>query len=298
MSELFIASSSDFIVAKSQVRNAVDAYLDRAFDGYPITKVREAARYAVLGGGHRWRAIVLVAAGRIFRSDALHLTLPSACGVELAHAASLVLDDLPSMDDAKVRRGKPCTHLVFPEWAVNMTPVFLVTMAYQIGLDNPLVSNERRVSAALELSGAGLQMIAGQTEDVRQEYAGEEPGLRLLRCYQLKSGALYAAAAKAGAILCGASEDEAQSIHVAGLNLGLSYQMLDDVADVVAGVSEVDKHSGMDAAKWTAVDWLGIDGARLKSRDFQSRALAAIEGFGPSADWLRALICEASYKAS
>jgi geranylgeranyl diphosphate synthase type II len=236
--------------------------------------------------------------GGIFRSDALELTLPSACGVELAHAASLVLDDLPSMDDAKVRRGKPCTHLVFPAWAVDMTPVFLVTMAYQIGLDNPRVSKERRVSAALELSTAGLRMIAGQTQDVRQGNAGEESGVRLLRCYQLKSGALYAAAAKAGAILCGAREDEAQSIYVAGLNLGLSYQMLDDVADMVAGVTEVGKHSGMDATKWTAVDWLGIDGARLKSRDFQSTALAAIEGFGPKADWLRALVCEASYKPS
>ena len=263
-----------------------------------MTDVREAARYAALRGGHRWRAIVAVAAGQIFRRDALETTLSGACGVELAHAASLVLDDLPSMDNAQLRRGKPCTHLVFPSWAVEMAPVFLVTMAYRISLDNQRASEERRVRAALELSAAGLQMISGQCKDVLQAHAPDKTEQGLLDCYKLKSGALYAAAAKAGAILCGASEHEAECIHAAGLNLGLSYQMLDDVADVVAGPDEVGKCPGMDAAKWTAVNWLGVEGTRRKSLEFQSKALAALEGFGASANWLRELVCEASYKAA
>src|SRR5271157_5454852 len=122
-----LAARSDFSAAKEQVRRAVEDFLDAAFDSHPMTDVREAARYAALRGGHRWRAIVAVAAGQIFRRDALETTLSGACGVELAHAASLVLDDLPSMDNAQLRRGKPCTHLVFPSWAVEMAPVFLVT---------------------------------------------------------------------------------------------------------------------------------------------------------------------------
>jgi geranylgeranyl diphosphate synthase type II len=100
----------DLTAEKANVRGAVEGYLVSAFDMYPPTEVREAARYAALGGGHCWRAIVTVAAGRIFCDDALDVTLPGACGMELAHAASLVLDDLPSMDNAEVRRGKPCTH--------------------------------------------------------------------------------------------------------------------------------------------------------------------------------------------
>jgi geranylgeranyl pyrophosphate synthase len=295
MSELLVYSS-DFSLAKAKVRKTVEDCLQRAFDNYPLTEAREAARYAVLGRGHRWRAIVAVASGQIFCSGALEMTLPLACGVELAHAASLVLDDLPSMDNAKVRRGKPCTHLAFPSWVVDLTPVFLITMAYQISLDNPRVSEERRLRAALEVSAAGLQMIIGQGKDVLQEHANSEAGL--LECYRLKSGALYAAAAKAGAILCGASENEAQAIYLAGLNLGLSYQMLDDVADVVTGAAEIGKHSGMDAAKWTAVDWLGVDGARRKSREFREAGLVALKRFGPQADWLRTLVCEASYKAA
>jgi geranylgeranyl diphosphate synthase, type II len=287
----------DFAVDKTQVRASVENYLGCAFDKYPPTEVREVARYAALGGGHRWRAIAAVAAGRIFCDDALDICLPGACGVELAHAASLLLDDLPSMDNAEVRRGKPCAHLVFARWAVDMAPVYLVTMAYQISLDNSRVCEQRRVNAALELGSAGLRMITGQTKDIRQEHASEMAGSRLLECYQLKSGALYAAAAKAGAILCGASEDEARSIYTAGLNLGLSYQLLDDVADVIAGVPEVGKNTGMDANKWTAVNWLGVEGARQKSCEFQSKGLAALERFDSRANWLRALLCEASWKS-
>ena len=286
-----------FTADKARVRGAVENYLSSAFDLYPSTEVRDAARYAVLGGGHRWRAIVAVAAGRIFHEDALEVTLPGACGVELAHAASLILDDLPSMDNAEVRRGKPCAHLVFPRWAVDMAPVFLVTMAYQLSLNNARACEDRRVSAALELSAAGLGMIAGQTKDVRQDHARDQAGPALLECYELKSGVLYAAGAKAGAILCGANEQEAQSIHQAGLNLGLSYQMLDDVADVVAGVSDVGKNSGMDLGKWTAIDWLGLEGARQKSSEFQENALAALARFDGRADWLRTLVCEASWKS-
>lgn len=288
----------DFVVEKTQVREAVENYLSRTFSNCPQTEVCKAAQYIALGGGHRWRAIVAVAAGRIFRDDALEINLPGACGVELAHAASLVLDDLPSMDDAPVRRGKPCAHLVFPPWVVDLTPVFLVTMAYQVSLESARAPEERRVRAALLLSSAGLHMIAGQTRDILQDFSTGDPDQRLLECYELKSGSLYAAAAKAGAVLCGADEREADLIHVAGLNLGMSYQLLDDIADVIAGVGEVGKHSGMDAEKWTAIDWLGVDGARERAREFQSKGLAALEEFGPRAEWLRTLVCEASYAAA
>jgi geranylgeranyl pyrophosphate synthase len=287
-------TSPGFTVAKARVRQAVEDYLSVKFDAYPPSEVREAARYAVMGGGHRWRAIVAVAAGEIFDPDALAIGLPGACGVELAHAASMVLDDMPAMDNAEMRRGKPCAHRVFPAWAVEMTPVFLITMAYQISLGNPRASEERRVRGALLLSAAGLDMIGGQVKDLKQEHISDEE--RLLQCYTLKTGSLYAAAAKAGAILCGASEEEARHVEIAGLNLGLSVQLHDDVADVVAGVNEVGKHSGMDAAKWTAVDWLGVEGARAKSFEFQSQALAALQNFDSRADWLRALVCEASWK--
>jgi geranylgeranyl pyrophosphate synthase len=127
----------DFDAAKAELRRAVEDFLTQLFAKAPDTDVARAAGYAVRGSGQRWRALVAVAAGTIFRDDSLRLVLPAACGVELAHGASLVLDDLPSMDDAAIRRGKPCTHHAFPAWAADMTPVFLVTLAYRISLDIP-----------------------------------------------------------------------------------------------------------------------------------------------------------------
>lgn len=286
----------DFTAEKQEVRRAVENYLLQAFLAYPETEVQQAARYAVLGAGHRWRAIVTVAAGRIFDKDSLAVVLPTACGVELAHAASMVLDDLPSMDNAELRRGKPSTHRAFPAWAVDMVPVFLITMAYEISLANSRPSAERRVIGGIELSRAGLKMIAGQVADVRQDDATDEE-TRLLDLYRLKSGALYGASGKVGALLCGADEADASAIYDACVEIGLSMQFMDDVADVTAGMSEVGKHGGMDANKRTAVNLLGVEGARNRSVDFQENALVILGRFGPEADWLRSLACEVSWKA-
>lgn len=286
----------DFKGKKENVRRAVEAFLAAKFASYPDTEVSRAASYAVLGGGHRWRPIVAVAAGEIFDPNALTIGLPGACGTELAHAASLVLDDLPSMDDADLRRGKAATHLVFPAWVVDMTPVFLVTMAYEVSLDNDRVSVDRRLKAAQELSRAGLLMIFGQVADILQEDSSDED--RLLGLYVQKSGALYAASGKAGAILCGANESDEIAVYDACMNLGIAYQLMDDVADVVAGVDEVGKRPGSDSNKFTSVDVYGLEGARTKSRSFQEKGLALLDRFGVEADWLRSLILEASWKSS
>lgn len=270
----------DFTADKQVVRDAVEACLTRGFLAYAETEVREAAQYSVLGSGHRWRPIIVVAVGRIFRPDSLDVTLPTACAAELAHAASLVLDDLPSMDDAELRRGKPCTHHAFPQWAVDMVPVFLVNMAYDLSLSNPQASADRRVRANVAFSRAGLDMIAGQVADVRQDAAQDEAA-SLLLLFTLKSGALYGTAGRAGAILCGATEAEDETIYQACVDIGLSMQFLDDVADVTADGPEVGKRSGMDAGKRTAVDLLGVEGARRRSIDFQESELAKLEGSDP-----------------
>jgi farnesyl diphosphate synthase len=292
-------TATRFDAAKREARRAVEDFLSRAFDQTPDTEVARAARYAVLGGGHRWRALVSIAAGQIFRDDALAVVLPAAAGVELAHAASLVLDDLPSMDNATIRRGKPCTHRAFPGWAADMAPIFLVTLAYRISLDNPAVPAHARNEAAILLSEAGLTMIRGQVQDVRQGRDGaasdEE---RLLQCYRLKSAALYGASARMGGILTGATREQSARLEAAGTDLGFSYQLLDDVADVEASVDEVGKERGMDKDKQTAVDLYGVEGARRKSAEFQERSVAHLEPFGPEAAWLRCLVTEASWKRS
>jgi geranylgeranyl pyrophosphate synthase len=146
-----------------------------------------------------------------------------------------------------------------------MAPVFMVTLAYQISLENSLSTPRARIRAALELD-------CGFNEE---------------QCYHSKSAALYGAATKMGGILAGAGEEDAGALHAAGLDLGLAYQLLDDVADVVAGIAEVGKEGGMDRGKRTAIDLLGLEGTRRQSQEFQERSLAHLALFGPRADWLR-----------
>ncbi|KPL11140.1 hypothetical protein AMJ85_04420 [candidate division BRC1 bacterium SM23_51] len=286
----------DFDEFKRRVREGVEGSLPRYFSTYPDTEISRVAKYVVLGGGHRWRAIAAVAAGEIFHRDAYHICMPAACGVELAHAASLLLDDLPSMDDAKVRRAKPCAHLVFPRWAVDLAPVFLVNMAYGISLQNPLASQERRVMAALELSKAGLHMFEGQEIDIVETLKAVDEQV-LLECYRLKSGALYGAAIKGGAILCGAGESEAALLYECGIKLGLAYQFLDDLADVLASAEDVGKQPGMSTSKCTAVDLYDVDGAKSLASRFKRDALSELEQFGPEANTLRSLVYQASCAA-
>ncbi len=286
--------STNFDAFKNKTREAVEKYLSGLLNTQPDTDVSRVGRYAGLNGGHRWRAMATVAAGQIFDSEALDKALPAACGVELAHAASLILDDLPSMDDARVRRGKPCPHLVFPVWAVDMAPVFLITLAYQTSLANVKTSHQRRVKSALELSRAGLEMISGQVVDLTQP-SDDDKTEQLMSCYRQKSGSLYATAAKAGAIICGADDRESELIYDFGMNLGLSYQLLDDVADVVAGVEEVGKDTGMDANKRTTIDLLGVEGTRHRANQYKEAALSILKRYGPEADLLRTLVCQASW---
>lgn len=265
------------------------------------TKVQDVAWYAV-HGGHRWRAMVTIAAGRIFHEDAFFKCLPPSAAVELAHAASLILDDLPSMDDGKIRRGLPCAHLRFSDaqWAVDMAPVYMVNVAYLTALQNSRTGYRERVESALEMSRTSHAMIAGQELDVTQDLARElETDDGMLKCYEAKSGALYASAAKVGAITCSASKDESERFYDAGMLIGMAYQFMDDVCDVVGSIAMSGKNPGQDAGKKrTAVDFFGVEGARGKAFEFQEHAIDQLAQYGKAADTLRDIARNASWALS
>lgn len=274
---------------KNRIHTGVEMYLKTLFSTYPSTEVARIAHYVTLNGGHRWRPMVAIAAGKIFDAEAETLVMPGACGLEIAHAATMLMDDLPSMDNARMRRGKPCAHLVFPRWAVDMAAAYLVNMAYASGLNNPLVSEKRRVEAALELGRTALDLNKGQEKDVTQPSEHEE-WENVLQCYRLKTGSFYAVSAKMGGILCGAKPDELEALGKCGMKVGLSVQCFDDVADVVAGVEEVGKHPGKDATKQTCVDFFGVDGSKEIGDKFVEGALAELKQFDSRADILRVLV--------
>jgi len=244
--------------------------------------------------------MVAIAAGRIFHKDALEICLPVGASIELAHAASLVLDDLPSMDDGRLRRGQPCTHLQFAAipWAVDMVPVFMVNLAYQLALANERAGYRERVESASRMSRASSTMIAGQELDVTQATSDLEDHDGMLRCYLAKSGALYGSATEVGAITCGASSDDRRLLYKAGLSLGLAYQFMDDVCDVVATREQSGKDHGADSHKITAVDFFGVDGARTRAKTYQDESLERLSVYGAAADTLRELTRNASWAPS
>ena len=262
----------------------IEQALAAAFAGHPEGELVRAARYATLGGGHRWRGRMALLAGRLFRADADVCALPLAAAVEMMHAASLVLDDLPSMDNAATRRGKACVHLVFPDWAVDLLPAFLVNRAYRTVADADAAPAERRIRALRLLGELGGELAAGQEMDLAlaRKKASEA---ELLACYARKSGALFAAALAGGACLCGADEAATAALRAAGIRLGQAYQLLDDVAD---GPEEDGAYR--EAGRYTAYLLFGPENACARAEALLAEAARTFDGFGSAGDRLRELL--------
>lgn len=270
----------------ADLRDRIEAALEAVFAARPPPDVVRAARYVTLGGGHRWRGLLAVAAGAIFRADARTCVLPLAAALEMMHAASLVLDDLPSMDHAATRRGKACVHLVFPEWVVDLLPAFLVNQAYRVVVEHAGVSAECRVQALALLGAMGADLARGQEQDLGLARARVSRAA-LLECYALKSGSLFAAALAGGALLCGAGEAEAADLRAAGLKLGQAYQILDDLAD---GPEEDSGYK--DAGRCTAWTLFGPEAARVRAQGLLDEVGQALDRFGAAAAPLRGVLAE------
>ena len=265
----------------ADVCRRIEQAIESAFAACPPTEILRAARYATLGGGHRWRGRLAVAAGAIFRADANEIALPLAAALEMLQAASLVLDDLPSMDDAATRRGRACVHLVFPDWAVDLLPAFLVNLAYHVVLDRTAAPEGCRIRALTLLGEAGTRLAHGQELDLALARTSATEA-EWLECYALKSGSLFAAALAGGATLCGAGAADVAALREAGLKLGQAYQILDDVAD---GPEEDSAYS--DAGRITAYSLFGPAAARARAEKLLDEAARILDRFGPAAGRLR-----------
>ncbi len=275
---------------KQELRAEIGQFLERCFLRKPDAEPVRVARHIVKAGGHRWRGLLGIGVGQIFTPEnVVELCLPGAASVELAHAASMLLDDLPSMDNASVRRGLPCAHLVFPRWAVDLAPAFMVSMAYEVALSETPASPERRIQSAIASAEAAELMMLGQQDDLclLSQPCDEKS---VMDCYYRKSGSLYGCAAKTGAIVSGGSEEDIERCYRMGMDLGVSYQIMDDVADIEAGAEEMGKNPGMDSGKHTAPILLGVEVAKSRARELQERAMGKLACYGEEADFLRYLV--------
>ena len=256
-----------------------------------------AMRHALLAGGKRLRpALVLLAAEACGAADAIPRLVRPACAVELLHTYSLIHDDLPAMDDAPLRRGRPTCHRVFGEAVAILAGDALQALAFEVlAAPAPGVSASGRCGALFELARAAgpAGMCGGQCLDLRPGVPGDAD---LAALQALKTGALFRASAAIGGWLAGAAGPALEALGRYGADLGRAFQIADDVLDVVGDPAATGKAQGGDAAerKVTFAARYGLEGARRRAAEAAAAAAAALSGWGSGAEPLRALAAYAA----
>ncbi len=296
-------------------RQAVDAALDRfvpaaaaprAGSFVPATGrapfiVAEATRYSLFAGGKRLRPMLALAAAEAVADQlgqsvdaARELALPAACALELIHTYSLVHDDLPAMDNDTLRRGRPTAHVVYGEGMAILAGDALLTEAFALLAREPSQGphvaadelNRRKLQTlAIIADAAGAAgMVGGQAIDLQAAAPGA-PSLdaaALREMHMRKTGAMIVASGLSGAIMAGASEAIAEAIGRYGVEVGLAFQIVDDILDVEGASADLGKTAGKDAAagKPTYPALYGVDASKRLASECMTRALEGLERAG------------------
>lgn len=270
--------------------NRVQTYLDRVMpeaDAHPAT-LHGAMRYTVFGGGKRLRPALVYAGGRLagVKPDALD---PAAAAVELIHAYSLVHDDLPVMDDDDLRHGQPTVHVRFGEAMAVLVGDALQALAFEMVAGARPVLAQRWTQLLAEAAGAA-GMVGGQVLDLAAE-AREEPlsAADLEAMHRRKTGALIRASVMLGASAGDLPNEELEAVDAFARDIGLAFQIHDDVLDVVGTTAELGKPQGSDErqGKTTYVTLLGLAEAKQEGQRRFEHAIAHLDSFGGRADDLR-----------
>jgi geranylgeranyl diphosphate synthase, type II len=328
-----VRSAADSLAAfldasRAGVDRALDRYLPRPPSCPPL--MSEAMRYSVFAGGKRFRPILaLAAADAVSRrspeglrherppvaqgfSPAIDLALPAACAIELIHTYSLIHDDLPAMDDDTLRRGRPTLHVVYGDGIAILAGDGLHAEAFSLlarepaagaaaGIDDgELTARKLRVIQTIADAAGAIGMVGGQAIDLQAagQAVGERltldaDGVRLM--HAKKTGALIRASAVTGAIMAGAGADQTASVDRYAADLGLAFQIVDDILDVEGESHELGKTAGKDAAdsKPTYPALFGIDRSRALATEAIDRAKSELAGahltdgwLVPIADWI------------
>ena len=261
-------------------RGRIDAALVQALAG-PDSPVDTAMRYSVLAGGKRLRPILVLAAAEAV-GDSEAAALPVAVAFELVHTQSLMVDDLPCMDDDGERRGRPTAHVVYGEATTLLAGNSLMALAYSWIAGAP-VPAERRLLAVNELASAVQAMCRGQMLDLATDGAAATPE-RLQEQHRLKTASLIRGALRAGAAVAGADEGAVEQLGAYGADLGLAFQITDDLLD------EDDPPSRSRSAKLTYPGLFGRERSQQLAREAGERALVRLAGWGDEVAPLRALV--------
>ena len=264
--------------------------------------VAEAMRYSVFAGGKRLRPILTLAAADAVARSVVDLALPAACAIELIHTYSLIHDDLPAMDNDTLRRGRPTLHVVYGDGIAVLVgdglhaEAFTLLAREPVSDDPAVIARKLRVIRVIGEAAGAAGMVGGQAIDLQA--AGRAPGVRLhvdadgLRAmHAKKTGALIRAAATSGAVMAGAADDVVAAIERYAIDLGLAFQIVDDILDVEGDASALGKTTGKDAAeaKPTYPAIFGLDRSRGLAAECIARARQTLADAQLTESWLAAI---------
>jgi geranylgeranyl pyrophosphate synthase len=302
-----VARSDESLAAfLERTRVRVDEALERALPRPPACPaiVSEAMRYSVFAGGKRFRPLLAIAAADAVATGADAAALPAACAVELIHTYSLIHDDLPAMDNDTLRRGRPTLHVVYGDGIAILAGDGLQAEAFALLAREPddaaFAERKLRVMRIIAEAAGAIGMVGGQAIDLQA--AGQAPGHALdldadaLRgMHARKTGALIRASAVSGAIMAGANGAAVDAVDRYAADLGLAFQIVDDILDVEGDAGALGKTAGKDAAasKPTYPSLFGLEQSRTLAAGCIARAHAALDGaglthgrLGAIADWI------------
>jgi geranylgeranyl diphosphate synthase type II len=272
----------------SALQQRIDGEIDRMLPGAELdpAAIHASMRYTTLAPSKRVRAVLALLCADLCggAGDAA----PLGAAIELVHASSLILDDLPAMDNAPLRRGRPANHVAFGEAVAILAAFGLLNLAFAV-IARRYEGRLAATLASLLAEAVGSDgLIAGQAEDLAATDASI--GFETLeRIHRRKTGALFAAAATAGALIGGGSPEQVRALNAYAKNLGLAFQIVDDLLDVAGDPAQTGKALRADARKTTFVSFSGIEGARQLAAELCQTADEALGPFGRRADPLREL---------
>jgi geranylgeranyl diphosphate synthase, type II len=270
---------------------AVEAALERLMppEGTPPSSIHRAMRYSVFAGGKRIRPVLCMEAARMFTDDpgsAVHV----GCALEFIHTYSLIHDDLPSLDNDDLRRGKPTNHKVFGEAIAILAGDALLTLAFQTLASAPVEPDRRLRILAAVASAAGTDrgMIGGQVADIEAERKPVD-GAGLEYIHRSKTAALIRASVVAGALAGGAAMDDVARLSDFGEHIGWAFQVVDDLLDVEESSAALGKTAGKDQAqqKATYPALYGLEKSRAIAAELEGKALGELDFYGERAARLR-----------
>ncbi len=283
---------TDFLNSLRKSAEAVNLTLERLLEMHddPETELIEAMRYAVLDGGKRIRPFLTVSSADLFNVET-ERSLRVAAAIEMVHCYSLVHDDLPAMDDDELRRGQPTCHVKYGEATAILAGDALLTRAFEVLADDkthpdPHVRSDLVMALSKAAGPAG--MVGGQMLDL----IAEESDLNMpeiTRLQRMKTGMLIAVSCEAGAVLGKATQGASHALHAYAHDLGLAFQIADDLLDVEGDEKTVGKMTGKDeeAGKATFVSLLGAERAREQAQMLVAQACEHLDLFGEKADSLK-----------